>query len=477
MKKIIYIISLLALAISCKDSFIEEEPTYLYPISLAIRNSESLEEGILGIYSGFLGQQTNDIINFSELITDNGLLSNANNGQYSEIYNMNYSPSTAKVNRLWNGLNDIVIKANWVLSYEGKIQYDSNLTPEELAGQTQKVKNLFSEARILRAYARLVLAEYFCERFGGDNQQLGLVINNDYDPTNISAAHERSSVPDTYAAIQNDLQFAIDNMDKSTIVAKSNRMNLLAANVLMSRVALYKRDWQNTIKFANDAEPLLDSPKITESTQAVPFSNSDNGNVSSIFQVFFGANNDLGINSLFSYWGNAGQYKQFFATKEFFDIMPSTDKRKTYIYSLFDSQYDTPKPYLVKKFGLNSLFDIVLVRKAEIDFNRIEATYYSNPTKAREDLNTWVKQNRDPSYNSTSTGANILNDILTQRRIEFAFEGHRFMDLKRNDMGWTKGANYNGTKSTVGINDKEQCLPIPIVEMTVNPKMVQNPGY
>lgn len=53
MKKIIYITSLLALAISCKDSFIEEEPTYTYPISLAIRNSESLEEGILGIYSGF----------------------------------------------------------------------------------------------------------------------------------------------------------------------------------------------------------------------------------------------------------------------------------------------------------------------------------------------------------------------------------------------------------------------------------------
>ena len=51
------------------------------------------------------------------------------------------------------------------------------------------------------------------------------------------------------------------------------------------------------------------------------------------------------------------------------------------------------------------------------------------------------------------------------------------MDLKRNDLGWTKGANYKGSHANILINEKEQCLPIPFIEMTTNPKMVQNPGY
>ncbi|MGA9211542.1 RagB/SusD family nutrient uptake outer membrane protein [Kaistella sp.] len=474
MKKIFYISLVILSVTSCKDDFIDEMPTTQLPIELAIRNSDDLNKGVVGLYAALQGEQINDLINFSELITDNGLLSNSNNGQYSEIYNMNYTPNSGKITRFWNAFNDVVIKANWVLSFDGKFKTDEGVT------------NLFAEAKIMRAYARLQLANYFCERYGGANQQLGLVINNNYVATDITTTYPRSTVQETYDAIEEDLLFAIDHMTAENednpefihtpIEAKAKRMNLLSAYVLMSRVQLYKREWAKAIMYGNVANTLL-TGDFEETPRTNPFTIIDNANKSSIFQLLFDASSSLGINSLFSYWGTTGSYRQFYATSEFYEGIPSSDGRRS-IYTLAaDDIYDDPKPFIAKKFGSNFVYDIVLIRKAEIDFNIIEATYYQNPTQARDLLNSWIKTNRDPSYNSTSTGTAILDDILKQRRIEFAFEGHRFMDLKRNDQGWTKGANYLGSHRQVSINDKEQCLPIPLVEMTVNHKMVQNPGY
>lgn len=477
MKKILCFSLVVFSLLSCREDFIDQKSTLDLPIEVAIRSQEDLNKGVNGLYSALQGEQINDLINFSELITDNGLLSNSNNGQYSEIYNMNYTPNSGKITRFWNAFNDAVIRANFVLSFEGKFPSDEGTT------------NLFCEARIMRAYARLQLANFFCERLGGDNQQLGIVINDTYRATNISETFPRSTVAESYAAIESDLQFAIDNMKDvatvsnpefvfSKIEAKGKRFNLLSANLLMSRVQLYKKNYAQSIYFANQAN-LLKTPDIVESSRTDPFTNIDDNNNSSIFQLVFDAQSSLGINSLFSYWGNTGNYKQFFASKEFYDLIPAADGRRgALMYQLnADNIYDNPKPYYARKIGRSETNDIILIRNAEIDFNIIESTYYTNPETAKTLLINWVRANRHTTYNTTSTGAAILDDILNQRRIEFAFEGYRFIDLKRNDIGWTKGANYLGNRRTITISDKEQCLPIPLVEMTVNPKMVQNPGY
>ena len=464
--------------ISCRSDFSDEKSSYLLPINLAVSNSKTLNEAVVGVYSGLDGQQLNDVINFSELITDNGFLSNANNGQYAEIYNLTYAPGTQKIGRLWNGLNDVIVKANWVLSYEGTVKYDPKVDSDQ-ADFDLKAARLFSEARVLRAYARILLAGYFCERLGGDNQQLGLVINDKYSPTEIYDTYPRATVPETYAAIEADLIKAINSISataNSVVAVNDSRMNLLSANLLLSRVYLYERKWTKSLEFANAAKILADDNSIVETSSAIPFPTGNNGNVSSIFQFAIDSKNTLGINSLFSYWGynNSAQYQQFYATQEFVSLIPAADGRKK-IYPLNDSPYDTPKPYFAKKFGSSELYNVILMRKAEIDFNIIESTFYSDPNGAKTLLTNWIKANRYAGY--TFTNPDILAEILLQRRIEFAFEGHRFMDLKRNDLGWTKGANYKGSHANILINEKEQCLPIPFIEMTTNPKMVQNPGY
>ena len=152
MKKIFNLTTIIVAfsVISCRSDFSDEKSSYLLPINLAVSNSKTLNEAVVGVYSGLDGQQLNDVINFSELITDNGFLSNANNGQYAEIYNLTYAPGTQKIGRLWNGLNDVIVKANWVLSYEGTVKYDPKVDSDQ-ADFDLKAARLFSEARVLRA--------------------------------------------------------------------------------------------------------------------------------------------------------------------------------------------------------------------------------------------------------------------------------------------------------------------------------------
>lgn len=78
------------------------------------------------------------------------------------------------------------------------------------------------------------------------------------------------------------------------------------------------------------------------------------------------------------------------------------------------------------------------------------------------------------------TQAQMRDQIAHERMLEFAFEGHRFDDIRR--WGWLQDANkLNWLKSrdaeyNTYINGREY-FPIPQLDMDNNPGMIQNPGY
>ena len=71
------------------------------------------------------------------------------------------------------------------------------------------------------------------------------------------------------------------------------------------------------------------------------------------------------------------------------------------------------------------------------------------------------------------TQAQLLEEILRQRRIEFAFEGHRFFDQKRLSRDLVKGPHYNN----VAFTDVRILPAIPQGEIDGNPNLKQNFGY
>jgi hypothetical protein len=132
------------------------------------------------------------------------------------------------------------------------------------------------------------------------------------------------------------------------------------------------------------------------------------------------------------------------------------------------------------------VLDGKVLRSAEVLLNRAEAYYRSgNTSAALADLNL-LKSNRYSAYtNVTLSGTALLDDILLERRLELAFEGDRFFDLKRRNAGVTrsgKGDKADGTGTapvflTLAPGDYKLNFPFPQSELNFNKKLTQVAGY
>lgn len=135
------------------------------------------------------------------------------------------------------------------------------------------------------------------------------------------------------------------------------------------------------------------------------------------------------------------------------------------------------------------------IRYAEILLNYAEAKFFlGDEATTREYIN---KIRSRPSVNMppvTETGAALLAKLQNERRIELAFEEHRWFDVRRwkiapkvlnvpgKRMSITKDATGKKTYKVVEFQpraffEKNYLVPIPQYEIAKNPKLVQNPGY
>ncbi len=136
------------------------------------------------------------------------------------------------------------------------------------------------------------------------------------------------------------------------------------------------------------------------------------------------------------------------------------------------------------------------VRYAEVLLNYAEAMFnLGNEPVAREYVN---KVRSRPSVNMppvTESGPALLARIQQERRIELAFEEHRYFDVRRwkiapqvlnipaRRMAVVKNPT-TGVKTYTVIDfqqraffEKNYLVPIPAYERQKNPKLTQNPGY
>lgn len=130
--------------------------------------------------------------------------------------------------------------------------------------------------------------------------------------------------------------------------------------------------------------------------------------------------------------------------------------------------------------------DLKLFRLSEMYFILAEAETAAGNLSVAHDLIQKVRVARNylgtattPTYSNAQTA---YADILKERRIELALEGHRYLDLKRlaNVAGVTMDRNATDdiiTVSNLPNNSYKYTLPIPIKELSANPNCVQNPGY
>ncbi len=418
-------------------------------------------------------------------------------GQKTEdplYYSFTYTHSASQSNSrfFWYVSYKIINGANTIIAY---LEARPSLTAEE--------EQLLGENYFLRAYMNFNLVRFYAKGYndGDPNTNMGIILRRTADEDSQKA---RASVQETYDAIIEDALRAEALMNQSRGKEYASKE---AAWALLSRTYLFMEDYTKTIEYA---DKVIQSGKFAlETTESYPsyFANALERD-ETIWAIAFTPSDNRGkfgsIASMIYSDGNSGWGEEF-ATYGYMNLLHEhpQDVRATYIDTVFNGQSIQKKNglemFFITKFSFQdgdpNLSSPVLFRLAEMYLNRAEAyAHQGNEFDALKNVNA-IRKNRgleDAQINTVPAGKDLLQVVLEERRLELAFEGHRFYDLTRNKMnidrtywgyhivGLTIGdIDLSTTPSgydnlVIDWNDSRRLYYIPIDEIIANKLCVQN---
>ncbi len=479
-KNIFYIcMGALLFATSCKKDLIKQ-PYNAVAEASAFQSQDDFDNAMRGIYQriGFSqGYYGGDMIIVPDLLADNLITSTSGRGTFLQTGRWQYNGDNT-IGLFTTGYS-IIRAANGVLQ---------NIDNGVLSGDAQA--SLKAEAQAIRAWVHFDIARMYAKTplMNIDpSRDLGIPYVTGID---INALPARESITDTYAKIVADLAEALPNISATTAVS-TGRLNKAAVAGILSKVYLYMGEWQ---KAADAATVSLDLNSNVGSRDQLSNIFYDATNEGVLFKTRILDKDNINIGVNYSQTSpSSGVKSEFVATYDLYQLYSDADIRKTAYIQV--TPYQGVDQYHVKKYfgrlsGNVNTVDAKILRVADVLLIRAEAyARLGMLTASLADLNK-LKENRYDPYLPFATADQmaLLNEIWLERRLELAFEGDRFFDLKRRNLGVTRDSNYGDKADGSGTrfpafaltlepgSDKLQ-LPFPQTEVDVNPNFQQNPGY
>ncbi|MDO5607474.1 MAG: RagB/SusD family nutrient uptake outer membrane protein [Capnocytophaga sp.] len=411
---------------------------------------------------------------YGEVRSDNAF-SNGNSNRYVIESEMRYTPDQGNMPDTWSRIYEVIGWANLAINkYEGV----GGWLP--LEGNEAEIKHYVGIAYTLRAMGHFDLVRIFGQHYvtgqGGMNS-LGVPYVKVFrgDPANPYPA--RNTVQEVYDNAMDDINTAISLMDSSLDPVENYYGSSYLPRALKSRMATYFGDY--TVARAVSKE-IIDSAKYSIIAEN-DFVNSWKGQTSRnwIFSIYANTSNEsLGINGLAYIYrlpASGSGYGDVVGLGNLHDIFGSGDVRVSSVMSSAKTGDGGGQFRNIGKFPDTATGGdaIPLFRYEEIVLNYAESLLASDPAEALVWLNR-IPQNRGAG---TYTVANMDN-ILLERRKEFAFEGFRFHDLVRTGQGipLLDDIRQRFTES-ISAGASKLAFPIPNTEIGANSNMVQNNGY
>ena len=485
-KVISALVVLLLLQTSCKKLVEVPAPTSSLTSDNVYKNDNTAASVFTGIYTEIssspllYGSSINSVsivagLSADELVLFGGAAnSNVNLGQYyiNKISPGNtVSPGLA----IWTSIYRDLYTVNLALE---RLEASSALTPAIR-------QQLIGEGKFLRAFFYFYLVNLY-----GD---LPLVLSSDY---RINQNLKRTNQDSVYGQIINDLKEAknllIDRFvsaDAKTPSIERLRPTRWAANALLARAYLYKKDWLHA---EQEASTVINNSGLfgLDSLNGVFLKNSRE----SIWQlqpVNSGWNTEDARVFILPSSGPTSNSSSsgypVYLSDHVFNAFESNDQRKTnWVKSVtVTSSSGTGVyrfPFKYKSAKLNSPvteYETVL-RLAEQYLIRAEARANGAGTGlggAIADLSSIRTRAGLSIYNGPANKDSVLNAIYHERQVELFSEwGHRWMDLKRTNKVDEVMAAISVEKAT-SWNSNFQWYPIPLFDIVQNPNLIQNAGY
>lgn len=462
---------------SCRDSDLEPTLAQQKELDASLVTVSDLQAYMNGILNKM--RDTNyygrDYFIYGEVRSDN-TYSNGNSNRYVIESEMDYTADQGNMPATWYRIYEVIGRANLVINkYEGVGGY----TPFQ--GDEAVIKHYVGQAYLLRAMAHFDLTRIFGLRYvDGQGGMSALAVPYvkifKGDPANPYPA--RNTVQEVYDFAKADLEVARRLMSSSQDATVSYYINSPMVDALLSRIALYVGD-TTTAEVA--AKRVIDSGKYSILPSA-DFVNSWKGQTSSnwIFSLYSNTSNEnVGINGLAYIYRlppNGSGYGDVVALGNLYDIFESSDIRVSKEMSSVKSGDGSGEFRNIGKFPdtITGGDAIPILRYEEVVLNYAEACLANGKAgDALTYLNMITAQRGATAYTSAT-----LDNILKERRREFAFEGQRFFDLVRNGRAIPLVDNTRQRiTSTIVAGSPKTAFPIPNTEMGANANMVQNPSY
>lgn len=476
----------LILFTACKKSFVDQKPYDASVVADAIKNEADMNTAVNGLYSSL---RATDFYGRTyaikgDLMADNAFQSSQNSGRYTQFNLYNIVNTDGYASGIWINAYRAIKNANLIIN-------------SGLAVSNDNISQLLSEAYAIRGMVYFDLVRNFAKPYTDNPDGLGVPIVLKFDQNGRPA---RNTIKEVYTQALADLSkaYSLAKFNQGSVMTflstsqtrtvNSSFMSKYAIKAMLARVYQNMGDWTNARDAAldvvnNGGFSLVSNAGLVAYWKGA---NPKTDKVETIFEVTSDANNSVADGTLANLYvpkNMGGSYGDILPTKSFYDSYSNTDVRKQlYLDTVRPGQLG--RAYYVRKYPIDvNVDDVKIIRYAEVLLILAEAYYnLSDEVNALKYLNM-VAKNRDLSFAGySSTGSQILEDILNERSKEFAFEGYRFWDLYRLKRSFVKpqaqDASNNIIQSiTVTPSTLNMIFPIPNDEIQVNPNVTQNPGY
>jgi len=488
MKKTLYILLGCILLFSCED-FLNREPVEQVSINQQFSTVEGLLEALNGAYREYEALYSNqEFFVYADAIAGNVKFSPNRQGfadvpsSFQQVYSFEEQAENGTFNTLYGDFYGLLNALNLILE---NIDEPSGLD-EQLRQQ------VIAETLAMRACVHFELTKLFAQTysFTPDAQHPGIV----YNTQTLTAGEDfpaRETLAETYNLIETDFLEALDRFTAQQALEgpETSYFNSLNIRALLSRFYLYKGDWESCISQANSV--INSNVTLTPRDQLVnqwanfepisetlfeftpPLTGEDgivSSSVSEFFDVVF-LNDELvdfgrytASNDLVSLYdeNDIRNLGGLLVSQDIPTITPIGEEEVTYNFT--------------RKFPAND--GAVMIRLSEVYLNRAEAYAKSGQeAQALNDLQV-IRERANPSAETLDVSGDVLIDeILTERRRELAFEGHLLYDLARNGQSIIRNDGCNISICQLDFPNDRFILPIPQSSIIINENMVQNEGY
>lgn len=472
-------------AVNSCDDYLDITPEGQQNSENFFNNPQDYQDALVGVYDLLNTTALNNIL--GEIASDNtfcGGESPTDVLEWQQIDDMIHTPDNGALRSIWQWMYAGISRANYIVEFQDKIDFEGK--------QQVLAENLF-----LRSYYYFELVKFFGDVPLFTEGRISIAETQTID---------RTPKAEIYAKIEADLAGSLENLPWTQ--NQKGRVTRGAAWALLGKIYLYQNKYDEAADAFNKV--IVSGQYQLVSNFSTVFLNNNENNVESVFEVqYSGAQEGAGFGCFQCLEGNfavgfmgprfrSGDYTPYASgfsfnvpVQELVDAYSTDDTRKE--ATIFDiDAFVATKPdvtynegnehtgYFNKKYipyaadnvlpdqNINRSNNYRAIRYADVLLMAAEANLQA--TVQKDDPQTLLDQIRDRAFGDTDHRITAtLENVLAERRLELAGEGHRFFDQVR-----------TGKTSTISgfTTNKNEIFPIPRIEIELaGNRWTQNQGY